>query len=1192
LATSKTKETSKTPISEPTVTLKPSYTGSDPFLENRNGFTRGSLDIPRTGSSADERPVSRNDSFRSNTLPRGYVSRQRPLSVYSTFSPPRSPPSFRVESPRSPPKPLNLDSSTERARVSTGLGTPCIKLEPSRPPGRPPSPSPRIIRSGKSPPPPVSPRPIRPISISAAPNEVQTAEQQPFQRGYADTAPIQFLSSEPPPVPTRTSKPKIGGKPPIPPKHTRPDAIVPNPALAPTSHSDERISPFSTPPSSANNSPSRSDSESRRPLAHTRKVGFSSTTFTQRSPNMPTTNDRLEESGQENSDIFAGRNVVFPPPRMSVDQVRPRMKLEDSIKGQRMSLDASTRPDLPPRPSGLIGGVKARVYRGRSHSPPRAALEPVITKSFLPPPKRGQVNIRSRSPMGGIPGIPTVSPLFTPNEDLQASCYGIDDSDEGVSEDQSGLSDYPDSSQANRRRPYFKNGPIEIPCKSDVKLFAVCGQYVCTISHSTKVWDIDTGRCIMAIQHGEGIRVTAVAFKPSVKVEEEGTTLWLGTSHGELMEVDIPTQRTIDTRSSAHTKKEIVKIHRCGFELWTLDNGGKLQVWGPDMNGAPNLRNSPTTFRIHPRHSCSIAVDGLLWVGSGKSVDIYRPSTDPSKVFNISQRQLAPSKATGEITCAAIVNSQPDKVYFGHSDGKVSIYSRSTFSCIDVVSVSLYKINSMTGVGDHLWAGFKTGMVYVYDVRPKPWRALKDWQCSDGPIMQVVADRTSIWKNGRLQVVSLGADNVIRVWDGMLEEDWLESEMQKRDMEFCSFREIKALVCTWNAGASKPQDLLNRDSDKIFLEEVLESGNSPDIIVFGFQELVDLEDKKITAKSFLKKGSKKKRAADQQEHMSHQYRLWQQQLTKSIENHMEESYILLHVANLVGLFTCIFIKSSEKKNIRNVSASTVKRGLGGLHGNKGALVLRFLLDDSSLCFINCHLAAGQQHTISRNNDIAAILESTSLPPEPSTNARTDMFVGGGDGSMILDHEICILNGDLNYRIDLARESVIHKIKHNDLSSLLERDQLLTERRKNPGFRLRAFNEGQLTFPPTYKYNVGTDDYDSSEKKRTPAWCDRLLYRGLGKIKQVEYRRWEVKASDHRPVSGIFLIRVKTVDPTSRKRIWDRCVDRYEEVRAGYVLEAKMDYLVNVCGYEEDEARCTLKRKEHVVDALASLERRR
>jgi endonuclease/exonuclease/phosphatase family metal-dependent hydrolase len=222
---------------------------------------------------------------------------------------------------------------------------------------------------------------------------------------------------------------------------------------------------------------------------------------------------------------------------------------------------------------------------------------------------------------------------------------------------------------------------------------------------------------------------------------------------------------------------------------------------------------------------------------------------------------------------------------------------------------------------------------------------------------------------------------------------------------------------------------------------------------------------------------------------------------------------------------------------------------------QGALVVRFFLDDSSLCFINCHLAAGQSHTISRNNDIAAILESASLPAEPSAT-RTDMFVGGGDGSMILDHEICILNGDLNYRIDHNRESIINRVKNNDLGPLLERDQLLVERKKNPGFRLRAFQEGPLTFAPTYKYDVGTDTYDTSEKKRSPAWCDRLLYRGLGKIKQIDYRRWEVKASDHRPVSGIFLVRIKVVDPAKRKEVWKQCVKEYEAVRARHVMDAK------------------------------------
>jgi endonuclease/exonuclease/phosphatase family metal-dependent hydrolase len=194
-----------------------------------------------------------------------------------------------------------------------------------------------------------------------------------------------------------------------------------------------------------------------------------------------------------------------------------------------------------------------------------------------------------------------------------------------------------------------------------------------------------------------------------------------------------------------------------------------------------------------------------------------------------------------------------------------------------------------------------------------------------------------------------------------------------------------------------------------------------------------------------------------------------------------------------------------------------------------------------LCFINCHLAAGQSQTKDRNADATAILENIVLPAERDSNVRQDSFIGGGDGSMVMDHEICILNGDLNYRIDtMGRDTVVGAVKANNLSKLLERDQLLNSKRKNPWFKLRAFQELPITFAPTYKYDVGTDNYDTSEKKRAPAWCDRLLFRGKNKIRQLDYKRHEVRVSDHRPVTGMFEITIKKISPKKRAAKWEEC----------------------------------------------------
>lgn len=127
---------------------------------------------------------------------------------------------------------------------------------------------------------------------------------------------------------------------------------------------------------------------------------------------------------------------------------------------------------------------------------------------------------------------------------------------------------------------------------------------------------------------------------------------------------------------------------------------------------------------------------------------------------------------------------------------------------------------------------------------------------------------------------------------------------------------------------------------------------------------------------------------------------------------------------------------------------------------------------------------------------------------------------------------------MNYRIDLRRDAIIADIKTGNVSHLLSQDQLLKEMANNRGFRLRSFTEGKITFSPTYKYDRFSNEYDTSEKRRAPAWCDRILWRCNDKdrVEQLHYRRYEVNVSDHRPISGGFRIRVKSVRHDARERI--------------------------------------------------------
>ncbi|KPM36875.1 putative inositol polyphosphate 5-phosphatase C9G1.10c [Neonectria ditissima] len=1068
------------------------------------------------------------------------VQQQAPPPPAVTVQPPQSPPKGRVSGlaliDQSPF--LNPDAV---ATPTTPGGSPRQFRIPSRP--HTPSASvslPRSPRAGGSNPP--SPPPPRRSGEFRREPEPKTAP--------------------PPPAPRNGSKPLIpASKPP-----SSPDPQ--NQQLIKRTNIPQETSPFNSPPSSleSHGAPPKLPTRPRpqaqgdtAPRPRSVIIGFDP-----RSSNQSIASSRKDWEPELNGTI---KGYVTPQP---TGEPRPALParpptFEIPSRSHIASTSSMLPPPRPPRPT-----VQPVEVPPTSTPPKRVVSTPTTQQPLqqqLAPPTRthgrsmtiDRASDRTPVEFRITPATPTsIAPMTSvavtaPAKPIQSTPVAIKIAPK---EPVNHMTTYPDASNTNRRPPYIKQGSFEIPIKYDARTFDVCGEFVCASGHMTRVWSLLDGEMVMSLSHTEGVKATAVAFKPAADPREEGKRLWVGTNTGDLMEVEIATHAITPSKANIHGRYEVIKIYRHFNEVWTLDESGTLLVWEPDNNSVANLTGNPTqSYKVPKGHTFSMVIGDDLWHCTGKEIRIFAPTADGRSQFQVLVRPLV-SDSAGEITSGTLLKSQPDTVIFGHVDGKVTMYSITDYSCLGVINVSTWKINALANVGRHVWAAYNTGKVCVYDIEESPWIVKKEWLAHDNPIVKMVADPSSAYFLDRLQVISLGADNKIKAWDGLLQDDWLEDSMKSKDTQYCDFDEIKALFMTWNAGACTPSSLRYSATDSSFFQDLVQSADSPDILVFGFQELVDLEDKKLTAKRFLK--PKKKEGSDQ-ERMSHQYRDWRDFLMKTLDDYMpaDDLYHLLHTAPMVGLFTCVFVKSSLRDRIRNLSGAEVKRGMGGLHGNKGAVAVRFRIDDTSICLINCHLAAGQSQANARHGDIAAILEAPLFTTERDPGVLVDTYVGGGDGSLIVDHELCILNGDLNYRIDtMSRDTVVTAVKQNNLGKLLERDQLLVARRRNPAFKLRAFDELPITFAPTYKYDVGTDTYDTSEKRRSPAWCDRLLFKGRGRIEQLDYKRHEVRVSDHRPVTGSFNLWVKKVDPKRRAIAWVESQQTFENMRQQETSEDK------------------------------------
>jgi len=68
----------------------------------------------------------------------------------------------------------------------------------------------------------------------------------------------------------------------------------------------------------------------------------------------------------------------------------------------------------------------------------------------------------------------------------------------------------------------------------------------------------------------------------------------------------------------------------------------------------------------------------------------------------------------------------------------------------------------------------------------------------------------------------------------------------------------------------------------------------------------------------------------------------------------------------------------------------------------------------------------------------------------------------------------------------------------------------------------AMAEGEIKFPPTYKFDKRSNIYDTSKKQRVPSWCDRILWKKTERVILQSYDSVpDVTFSDHRPVLATF-----------------------------------------------------------------------
>ena len=441
------------------------------------------------------------------------------------------------------------------------------------------------------------------------------------------------------------------------------------------------------------------------------------------------------------------------------------------------------------------------VRRGTNVSPeeplPPSMPPPLPSRSQLVSPSNGD---NERKPLGTNKLPPPPTRTIALGDKLPPRQLATPSSDEESGEEDElralAVDLMPDNSTSSRRPPQlaFRDGFSEscIHVHPQTGCVALSGTYVVVgHGHHIKIFDLAKSEVPLLNLDTKDIgakdsKVTCMEFRPSSCQEDRGYLLWVGTKEGHIFELDIRTGFIRGIKHSAHLY-HVVHLFRYSRSMVTLDESGKALIFSPDVSNQEDIslaHTVPRVVRTTEKQDFVKMLDGKLWTAA--RADHHSASTHKLPIIRVydlfnsasTGRSLLPTEHVGPVTSATMLPSQPGMVYLGHEEGFISMWELNTEDgyprCVEVMRVSVSDVLSLEGVSNRLWAGSRNGMISAYDVSQKPWLVTNCWNAHPGvPVMKLMVNHYAITKVGRLCVASIGRDEQLRLWDGLLGWDWV-----------------------------------------------------------------------------------------------------------------------------------------------------------------------------------------------------------------------------------------------------------------------------------------------------------------------------------------------------------------------------------------------------------------------------------